>query len=115
MSTEEKQKPRTPSRKPQDLAELRRRRIREYGAKSLKQRNPLRANLGAEASSLMSMGLRLQQGIEGLLNSSEDVIGELEKVEPAMDMFLKITRQWDRLVQLDQRIGSGKKNGKPAE
>ena len=60
----------------------------------------------------MSMALRLQPAVENLLNSSNDVVSDLEKVRPSLETYLKITRQWDRLVQVDQRICAGENNEK---
>lgn len=112
MSKEIQKKAQTSSKKPQNLSESQFRRIREYTAQCLKRRNALRVNLGAEAGNLMSMGLQLQQGINKVLANSQDVLGELEKVGPAMEIYLKITRQWDRLVQFDQQLIAGGKRVK---
>ena len=100
------------SPKQEDLIELRMQRIQEYQIASLSNTDPLRANLGAEAGNLMRMGLRLEEAIETSLAKSTDVLQEAKGVSAAMETYLKITRQWDRLLQLDNRIADGERHGR---
>ena len=65
------------------------------------------ADLGAETGNLTSMGLHLRQAIGESLAGSPDVLKQVEKISPALGAHLKITRQWDRLVQLDRRLSEG--------
>jgi hypothetical protein len=73
---------------------------------------PLRANLGGEAGNLMRMGLRLEQAIDKSLARSTDVLQQAKGISAAMEIYLKITRQWDRLLQLDNRIADGERRGR---
>ena len=98
------------SKKRKDPSAVRKRRIREYLNESLKEPNPLSANLGAEASNLMSLGQQLHEAIEQRMSNSEDLLRDLEKMNPAVETYLKVTRQWDRLIQLSHRMSAGTKN-----
>ena len=107
---EVRQETRQSQKKRMDRSTVRKRRIREYSIESLKEPNPLSANLGAEASNLMSLGQQLHEAIEQRMSNSGDLMRDLEKMSPAMEMYLKITRQWDRLIQLSSRMSAGTKN-----
>jgi len=94
------------------LVDLRMQKIQEYLVQSLSNADPLRANLGAGASSLMRMGLRLEQAIDTSLAKSTDVLQQAKGLSAAMETYLKITRQWDRLLQLDSRIAEDERRGR---
>jgi hypothetical protein len=112
MSTDARPKVEDSSRKEEDLIDLRMQRIQEYLVQSLSNANPLRANLGGEAGNLMRMGLRLEQAIDKSLARSTDVLQQAKGLSAAMEIYLKITRQWDRLLQLDNRIADGEGRGR---
>lgn len=95
----------------EELADLRLERIREYQAQSLTNADPLHANIGAASGSLMQMGFRLEQAIEASLAESTDVLQQTKRLSDAMDTYLRITRQWDRLVQLNKRMAEGERRG----
>ena len=111
MSTDIQPKVEDSSRKEEDLVDLRMRRIQEYLVESLSNPDPLRANVRAEAGNLMRMGLHLQQAIERSLASSTDVLRQAKGLSDAIETYLKLTRQWDRLLQLDNRIAEAERRG----
>jgi len=71
----------------------------------------LHANIGAASGSLMQMGFRLEQAIEASLAESVDVLQQTKGLSDAMDTYLRVTPQWDRLVQLNKRMAEGKRRG----
>jgi hypothetical protein len=111
MSTDTHPEAEDSSPKEEELVNRRMRKIQEYQVESLANVDPLRANLGAEAGNLMRMGLRLEQVIDKALSKSTDAPRELKRLAAVMDTYLKVTRQWDRLVQLDTRLANGQKRG----
>ena len=111
MSTDIQPKMEESSRKEEDLVDLRMQKIREYQIQSLSNADPLCANLGAEAGNLMRMGLRLGQAIDTCLAKSTDVPQQAKELSAIMETYLKVTRQWDRLVQLEDRITEGERSG----
>lgn len=111
MSTDTHPEAEDSSPKEEELINLRMRKIQQYQVESLSNADPLRANLGAEAGNLMRMGLRIEQAIDTSLAKSTDVLQQAKGLSAAMETYLKITRQWDRLVHLDTRLADGEKRG----
>lgn len=83
-----------------NVEDLRRKRIQDHRAKSLEEEDALQANLGAAASDLMMLGVHLHEAIDESLHKAADPLKEMKNLERPLDAYLKITRQWDRLVQL---------------
>jgi hypothetical protein len=93
-----------------DMCKQRMEKIQQLLADALQQPDPLQANLGVAVSDLMSMGFWLKQAIDELLASEADPLQHFQKVSAPLEAYLKITRQWDRLVQLDRRLTDGRRN-----
>lgn len=87
-----------------DVSKMRLKKIREYLVESLEQADALQANLGATSSDLMLMGFRLKEAIEEAMGDSSNPLGRFERLMPAIEGYLKVTRQIDRLAQLDRRL-----------
>jgi hypothetical protein len=87
-------------------------RIRDYRQQALGQKDALTANLGAVASDLMLLQYRLSQALNGALAQTDSVMEDFAEWSPALQACLQLTRQIDRLANLDQRLGA--KPGKPA-
>ena len=96
----------------QDLVALRARRIRDLAAAALRDGNPLRANLLAEAASLMETGQLLDQAIKQSLADSPDVLKQFAKIAAVADAHLRYTKLWSRLVEIDQRRANCGKAGR---
>ncbi len=94
-----------------DLSKLRLEKIREYLVDSLQQTDTLQANLGATSSDLMLMGYRLKEAIEIAFADASNPIGRFEQLMPAVEGYLKVTRQIDRLAQLDLRLTDARAAG----
>ena len=87
-----------------EVASLRLARIQQYLLASLEQVDPLEANLGAAASDLMSLGFKLKQAIEESLADTPNSLERFQRLRPAIDDYLKLSRQIDRYAQLDRRL-----------
>jgi hypothetical protein len=92
------------------LASKRRRRIRDHALQSVEHPDALLANIGAEAANLMSLGQLFHEAIQTNLANSNQSLEDLEKVGPALEQYLKLTRQWERLEQFGQRVATDSKN-----
>ena len=86
------------------LTAMRLEKIQEYLRHSLGKVDPLEANLGAVSADLMQMALRLKEAIEADLGARQ--LDHFEKLMPAIDAYLRVTRQIDRLASLDRRLTS---------
>jgi hypothetical protein len=115
MDTDVRTTPKVEPQGDQDLVALRSRRIQDLSAAALQEESPLRANLRAEAATLMAMGQLLDQAIKQSLASSPDVLKQFEKIGPAADAHLRYTRLWSRLIELDQRLTRSGKGGRRSQ
>ena len=93
----------------QDLVALRGRRIQDLAVSALQEESPLRANLLAEAASLMATGQLLDQAIKRSLANSSDVLKQFERVGPVADAQMRYTKLWRGLIELDQRVPNSRK------
>ena len=95
----------------QDLVALRARRMQDFAVSALQEESPLRANLLAEAASLMATGQILDQAIKRSLVNSPDVLKQFERVGPVADAQLRYTKLSSRLIELDLRLAKSHKEG----
>jgi hypothetical protein len=109
MSMDVHTTPEVESQGDQDLVALRSRRIQDLSAAALQEESPLRANLRAEAASLMATGQLLDQAVKQSLASSPDVLKQFERVGPAADAHLRYTKLSSRLIELEQRVYRSRK------
>jgi len=86
-------------------AEQRLRAIAALLEQSLAQADPWQRNLGAAASDLAGIAFRLKSVIDSTLSETGPALARFEAVLPAIETYLKLTRQIDRLAQL-QRLTS---------
>ena len=97
-----------------DVAQLRLQRIHQHLVEVLQQPDALRANLGATANDLLTLGYRLKEAIDQRLSDPSDPLARFENLTPAIEAYLKITRQVDRLANLDHQMANAKATpGKP--
>ena len=83
--------------------ELQRRldRVAAYATASLAKRNSLLAALGSANSGLMTLNLYLEESLVQALATGPTSVEQLEKLQPSIDMYLRVTRQIDRFAQLE--------------
>ncbi|MHC4399375.1 MAG: hypothetical protein ACYTG0_06830 [Planctomycetota bacterium] len=115
MSTDVHTTPEVESQGDQDLVALRTRRIQDLSTAALQEESPLRANLLAEAASLMAMGQLLDQAIKRSLANASDVLKQFERVGPAADAHLRYTRLSSRLIELEQRVARSRTGGRGSQ
>ncbi len=87
-----------------DLPQRRLEKIHEYLLESLDRPDSFRANLGAVSGDLLWMALKLKGAIEVALSDAASPLGNFERLAPAIDEYLKVVRQIDRLGHLDQLV-----------
>jgi len=76
-------------------------RVTAYGNASLGKRNPLLATLGSVNSGLMRVNLYVEEALVQTLATGPLTIEQIQKVQPSVDLLLRLTRQIDRLAQLE--------------
>lgn len=95
------------------IASKRLARIHEYLVDALEQVDALQANLGAASSDLMLLGFRMKDAIETALRDASNPLGQFNELMPAIESYLKVVRQIDRLAQLDRRLTETRVGGEP--
>ena len=78
-------------------------RVLDYQASSLEKEDALEANLGSLNSGLMRVALWLDETIEQAMDSGPPNIDRLQRILPAIDTHLRVTRQVDRFAQIELR------------
>ncbi len=86
------------------LAKRRLERIRQYLVESLEQEDAWRGCVGPVVCDLLEMCLELKVGIDKELKQAGSFVGALANLEPALNSYLRIVRQVERLLKLDGRI-----------
>jgi hypothetical protein len=81
-------------------SDLRRQRIADYLTEALRQDNSLRANLGAVNCDLLHLVYDLKQAIAEALGV-DPALGQFQGLLPAIDYWLRVSKQVERLAQLD--------------
>jgi hypothetical protein len=85
---------------------LRKQRIEDFQNDALAASDPLQANLGAINGALMRMSYHMETALEAALITITDPVDRFARLGPAIDAYLKVTRQIDRFAQLDNRLSS---------
>ena len=89
-----------------DGADRRLQRIMDYLREALARESALEANLGAVNSDLLIMGYRLKQAIDEAMAATPAALEQFQRLMPAIDSYLRLTKQIDRLAQLSLRLAS---------
>ncbi len=109
--------PRT-SRQPSSWADrhpARLTRITDYLADALEKEDALGTNLGSINSGLMRLALWLEETIEQDIENGPPNPERIERILPALETQLRLTRQIDRFAQLELRTTTAPRpeTGKP--
>ena len=75
----------------------------------LAMEDPLAANVGTVNSDLMLFGYSLQQAITKALEMTPAALDEFGKLMPAIDSYMRISRQVERFAKLNQQLASAEK------
>lgn len=86
------------------LAKRRLERIRQYLVESLEQEDAWRGCVGPVVSDLLEMCMNLKVGIDKEMKQAGSLVGGLANLEPALNTYLRIVRQFERLLKLDGRL-----------
>jgi hypothetical protein len=92
-----------------DEKDERQRRIEDYLRTALAMEDPLAANVGAVNSDLMLFGYSLQQAITKALETAPTALDEFGKLMPAIDSYMRISRQVERFAKLNQQLAAAVK------
>jgi hypothetical protein len=79
-------------------------RVLDYQADVLKKKDHLEAVLGVVNAGLMSVTCQIDEFIEQALAASPRTNDRVQKLLPAIQIYLQATRQIDRLAQLQLRL-----------
>ena len=95
-----------PTAESQDTRRLRLKRVRQYLAESLAKPDALQANLGAAVGDLMEIAYRLKEAIDAVLQKEGGSLEQFDRLMPAIDKYLRLTRQADRFARLGRQLES---------
>ena len=84
-------------------------RIKDYLRSALAMEDPLAANVGAVNSDLMLFGYSLQRAITKALDMTPAALDEFGKLMPAIDSYMRISRQVERFAKLNQQLANAEK------
>jgi hypothetical protein len=91
-------------RKTQDLGGRRKQKILDHLAASLGASDTLQACMGAITCDLLEMCQTLKSGLDKEFTRTESPVARARDMSPAMEVYLRVVRQVERLAQLDVRI-----------
>lgn len=84
--------------------DLRFQRVLDYANAAIQKADPLAANLGVVNSGLFIIAARLQGAISAATDPNNPEPADLRMLQPAVDHYLRVTRQIDRFIQLELRL-----------
>lgn len=90
-----------------DAENIRQQRIVDYVTESLAKNDLLEANLGAVNGDLMLIAYRLQAVLGDVLQRPPESLVELSELMPAIDGYLRVTKQVERYSQLALKMKRG--------
>jgi hypothetical protein len=88
--------------------QARRQRVDDYQLEALEMKDSLAANLGSMSGSLMRTSLWIEEAISDAMTMQIPTVDGLQRILPAIETHLKLTRQVDRLAQLSMKIAEGR-------
>jgi hypothetical protein len=83
-----------------DITAKRRATIESLLVQALNEPDPMVANLGATSSDLFEMAFHVKQSISASLAQTPNSLEALPNLLPAMEMYLKLTRQSERIAKI---------------
>lgn len=83
--------------------ETRQQRTQELLEEALQKQSPLTATLGLITADLVMIGEPIAKALRAVLEGSTDTLRDLDRHHQAMETYLKVVRQIDRLSALGQR------------
>jgi len=98
----------------QGTHQARQRCLREYQDSALKKEDPLSAVLSFMNGDLMQIAFEMKDTIQEVMADEPRTLEGLYKVVPAVDIYLRVTRQIDRFTQVEQRAEGARQRVTPA-
>lgn len=95
-----------------ELPEARMERITAYQASALNKDHDLEANLGSIAAGLMRIAVRVDEALERSMTAGTVTVERLQRLLPAIEVHLRVTRQIDRFAHLEQQIAQSRQSKK---
>ena len=89
---------------------VRLKRVLDYQEDILKRKNHIEAVLGTVNAGLMNIAIHMDEVIELTLSTNPKTIDNVQKLLPAMQVYLQTTRQIDRLAQVELRVAANVKD-----
>jgi len=91
------------------MQEARLSRVYEYLTESLKKKDALEANVGSVNCGLMQIAIWLDEAIGQDIAIGPLDVDRLKHLSPAIETYLKVTRQIDRFAQIQIRATESRK------
>ena len=92
-----------------DAHEARLRCVLDYQHNSLAKPNALEANLGSINSGLLRICICLDEAIVQATENGPCTVERVQNMLPAIDTYLRVTRQIDRFANLEARINEARR------
>ena len=92
-----------------DCHDARLSRVFDYQAFSLEKEDALEAKLGSINSGLMRIALWLDETIEQAMGSGPPNVELFQRISPAIETHLRVTRQVNRFAQIELRAAEARK------
>jgi len=89
---------------PQNLKQLRLKRLHDYLEESLNAPDAFQANIGAERSNVMLLAVNLKEALDKALGDASDINEEFERIQPLFNAYCKLTQMSYQLAKLDRRL-----------
>jgi hypothetical protein len=94
---------------------MRRKRFAEFETKGLAQVDPLRACLSAINADLFEIASEFGRAIKKSRAADASTSGNREHDDADIDSYLRVTRQMDRLIQLDIKVADAQRQADDAK
>ena len=95
--------------------ENRLKRVLDYQAEVLTKESHLEAVLGTINAGLMGVTIRMDEFIERVLAANPKTIDRVQKLLPSIQTYLQVTRQIDRLTQVELKVAASRKSKSAAK
>lgn len=92
---------------PSDLIRRQQARVNDYLATALEDPDPLRANAAVVSSGLMGLARQLKCALDDAMGAGLDPFDDFEELSPALNAYLRMTRQIQSFAHLDRQLANG--------
>ena len=89
--------------------EIRLGRALDYQSDALRKDDPLEACIGGLNAGLIRVACYLEDAVEQSLAKEPATIEKIRQLGPALDAYMRLTRQVERFAQVEARLAEGRK------